>query len=591
MENGRCKACHSPAVPPRAANEAHVLPLGTLLDDGNVIVGDKLGGGGFGITYIARDKTYGLIALKEFFPNSCVMRQGLNVVPYADKQKHFESSKRDFKREVKHILNLKDHPHIVNVLFELEENNTCYYGMEFLRGQSLLQYLQKNGRMSPVDAFVLLEPVMDALSYMHKRDCLHRDIAPDNIYLRNDDRMPMKLSPCIIDFGAAFTDRESFTYVAPNVGKPGFSPPDQKYEVDKQGPFTDVYALCATYYFMITGKVPASSDSRIMHGARVIPPSQHVPGISPRIDEIILKGMELDTTVRTQSASEVRRQLRAELIDSSTPLMPSSVPIPDPTHTEMPKQEPKKKVSFLSLLSCLLEWLVFFGAAVLLTGTKMPDWLLIGFAFSFILNVAIMQLTSGSASLGQKLLGLRMETDKDPLSAQLMYCLLRSVAPVQLLAELLALATGKPPFTESISGLFTTSAKVDTNPTVPAPVVTEDPQPKTGHRTTASGPKKGPNLRCISGNMTGQVIPLENGCVIGKSAQPPYCIADDMAISRQHCSFHSKDGKWYVRDEGSKNGTFVNQKRADAKQMIAIKPGDIISIGHGRFVFQTPKER
>lgn len=589
MENGRCKACHSPAVPPRAANEAHVLPLGTLLDDGNVIVGDKLGGGGFGITYIARDRTYGLIALKEFFPSTCVMRQGLNVVPYADKQKHFDSGKRDFKREVKHILNLKDHPHIVNVLFELEENNTCYYGMELLKGQSLLQYLQKNGRMSPVDAFVLLEPVMDALSYMHKRDCLHRDIAPDNIFLRNDERMPMKLSPCIIDFGAAFTDRESFTYVAPNVGKPGFSPPDQKYEVDKQGPFTDVYALCATYYFMITGKVPASSDSRIMHGAKVIPPSQHVPGISPRIDEIILKGMELDTTVRTQSASEVRRQLRAELIDSSTPPVSTSVPVPDSTHTEIRKPATQKKAGIRSLLSCLVEWALFYGAAALLTSTKMPDWLLIGFAFSFILNVAMMQLTSGSASLGQKLLGLTMETQKEPLSAQLLYNLLRSLVPVQLAAEIVSLLTGKPPFTESISGLYT-AAPVQPTP-APAPVVTDMATPKTDHKVTSNHSPKGPNLRCISGNMAGQVIPLENGCVIGKSSQPPYGIPDDMAISRRHCSFHSKEGAWYVRDEGSKNGTFVNQKRVDASQMIAIKPGDIISIGHGRFVFQTPKER
>lgn len=596
MENGRCKSCHSPAVPPRDATQAHVLPLGTLLDEGNIIVGEKLGGGGFGITYIARDKTYGLVALKEFFPSSCVSRQGLNVIPYADRQKHFNSSKRDFLREVKHLIRLKEHPHIVHVLFEFEENNTCYYGMELLRGQSLLQYLQKNGKMTPVDAYVLLEPVMSALSYMHERDCLHRDIAPDNIYLRNDDSMPMKLSPCVIDFGAAFTDRDSFTYVAPNVGKPGFSPPDQKYEVDKQGPFTDVYALCATYYYMITGKVPLSSDNRILQqDAKLLPPSFYSPGISPKVDEIIMHGMELDTTKRIQTVAEMRNLLHAELFEPKKTVWtpkPPKPPKPQKTSQMPPPVDPAKRLAtrerMLSLISCFVEWLAYFGMAALITKGQFPHWLLIGFALSLALNVSFMQLLDGS-TFGQKLLGLAMESRRpgNPVWAQMCYNLFRSIVPVQLVAELVALAVpGQDPFTETISDLYTcipSGTKVKDNTYLPpprsGPTIPANPDPPPATSSTHQ-------LNCISGNMQGQVVPLENGCIIGKAVNPPYRISDDMAVSRMHCSFHCKEGKWYIRDEGSKNGTYVGQKRMTPQQYFLIKPGDLIIIGHERFVFQ-----
>ena len=221
--------------------------------------------------------------------------------------------------------------------------------------------------------------------------------------------------------------------------------------------------------------------------------------------------------------------------------------------------------------------------AALITKGQFPHWLLIGFALSLALNVSFMQLLDGS-TFGQKLLGLTMESKRpgNPVWAQMCYNIFRSIVPVQLVAELIALAIpGQAPFTETISDLYTC---------IPKSGGRNDEGSNRGTTTQDGGgtvpAKPTHQLNCISGNMQGQIIPLENGCIIGKAAKPPYCISDDMAVSRIHCSFHCKDGKWYIRDEGSKNGTYVGQKRMVAQQYFLIKPGDLIIIGHERFVFQ-----
>lgn len=324
VQNGRCTACGRRVSILNEQANLGVLPPGTLLDHGNIMVGELLGYGGFGNTYIARDRSeYGLIALKEFYPRSIARREGTNVVAMSEDGEAYERYMSDFKREVKHLLNLKDHPNIVKVYFELtEENNTFYYGMELLQGESLRALIQRKKRMDPREAFQLLKPVFDALSYAHAHQTLHRDIAPDNIFLRRNANDPTHPSPCLIDFGAAFTDKNGVTYVAPSVKKRGFSPPDQSLPYAQQGPFIDVYALTATYYNMVTGCIPPPAMDREPIPLKAA--SCYNAAVSRELDRAIFKGMELHHERRYQTVEELRKALQSGL--SVGPKGPSFVP-------------------------------------------------------------------------------------------------------------------------------------------------------------------------------------------------------------------------------------------------------------------------
>lgn len=320
VQNGRCTACgRRVSILNEQANQG-VLPPGTLLDHGNIMVGELLGYGGFGNTYIARDRSeYGLIALKEFYPRSIARREGAKVVVTSEEAKAYGCYMSDFKREVKHLLNLRDHPNIVKVYFELtEENNTFYYGMELLQGESLRALIQRKKRMDPREAFQLLKPVFDALSYAHARQTLHRDIAPDNIFLRRNANDPAHPIPCLIDFGAAFTDKKGVTYVAPSVKKRGFSPPDQSLPYEQQGPFIDVYALTATYYNMVTGCIPPPAIDREPIPLKAA--SCYNAAVSRELDRAIFKGMESHHERRYQTVEDLRKALQSGLsVESKRP--------------------------------------------------------------------------------------------------------------------------------------------------------------------------------------------------------------------------------------------------------------------------------
>ncbi|MGN0996461.1 MAG: FHA domain-containing protein [Candidatus Ventricola sp.] len=328
MENGRCSVCGRAPSVRSALSPQDVLPPGTLLDGGNIVVGEPLGQGGFGITYVAKDNEFGAIALKEFFPRSFATRSGATVVATGSDEKKYARYMSDFQREVKHLLNLKSHPNIVKVYFDLDENNTFYYGMELLKGESLKKLLLHKHHLEPIAAFQLLEPIGDALSYAHRLKTIHRDIAPDNIFLRANAADPEHPIPCLIDFGAAFTDKDGFTFVAPSVRKNGFSPPDQILPYEQQGPFIDVYALTATYYNMITGTVPPPSTDRHITPLRAA--SQLNPSVSPAVDQVISKGMELNHEKRYPDIDTLVRELRRALgITEESDHEPAVQSVPD----------------------------------------------------------------------------------------------------------------------------------------------------------------------------------------------------------------------------------------------------------------------
>lgn len=312
MRSGRCSACGYVSISHSAADAQSILRPGTTLDNGSIKIGESLGHGGLGITYLARDSQYGVIALKEFFPRKFAFRKGNSVVPLPSHEHDYQNHLHDFRREVKHLLNLKDHPNIVNVLFDLEENNTFYYGMELLKGETLEAYIQRHPLFSPAKAFALLEPIIDALAFAHKEKTLHRDIAPNNIFMRLNQANPEHPSPCLIDFGSAYTAKSNFTQEAPRVKKRGYSPYEQLSGVNQQGPYTDIYALTATLYYMLTKTSPVSSENRVHKQELLMPASHYNSAVSSRLNHVIETGMAINPPDRYQTMED----LRAALLDA-----------------------------------------------------------------------------------------------------------------------------------------------------------------------------------------------------------------------------------------------------------------------------------
>ena len=176
------------------------LPKGTVLA-GKYIIGRVLGQGGFGITYIAQDyRTKELVAIKEYFPDTLATRTDRTTVSSfsGEREEAFIYGRECFLEEAKTLSHFIGNPNIVRIISYFEENNTAYFAMEHLKGESLMSYLKKmGGKISFDKAMQLIGPVMDALAAVHATGIIHRDISPDNIFLTEDGKTKL------IDFGAA----------------------------------------------------------------------------------------------------------------------------------------------------------------------------------------------------------------------------------------------------------------------------------------------------------------------------------------------------------------------------------------------------
>lgn len=223
-----------------------------------------IGSGGFGITYEAASQVTGRhVAIKEFFPRGIASRDQSTRIVFATRDaelaawalKRFESSTTDQCK-------LK-HPNIVDVIHYVKDNDTGYMIMEYIEGETLEQWLRKRAAPpSAAELRPLIEPVFDALEYLHARRLIHRDIAPDNIMVRPDG------TPVIIDFGAIkLIEREtrarSGTDRSYSVSKQFYSPPEQVQESSSRLDVrADVYALAATIYRAVAGRPPVSAEER-----------------------------------------------------------------------------------------------------------------------------------------------------------------------------------------------------------------------------------------------------------------------------------------------------------------------------------------
>ncbi len=289
----------------------HHLPTGTVLRSGNghrFLFGTIKGEGGFGLTYIGKELGSGLlVAIKEYFPFRCQpqrLPEG-QVKPGEGFGDIYAHGMRSFLSEASMLRAVCHIPSIVHVMDYFEANGTAYMVMEYLQGATLYQVMQTKERVAPEELLPKLIPLMYDLGTLHESGVLHRDIAPDNIMWMPDGSLRL------LDFGCArsLEDGRSMTVVL----KPGFAPIEQ-YQTRGQGACTDIYGLCATLYYCLTGRVPPASPERLTatfdnQPDPLVPPSQLGVVLPAQQERLLLWGLALQPSLRPGSMAELASRL------------------------------------------------------------------------------------------------------------------------------------------------------------------------------------------------------------------------------------------------------------------------------------------
>lgn len=279
----------------------HLLP-GTILDK-RYLIGGAIGEGGFGITYIGRDINLDIVvAIKEYYPNGNANRNNtisleVKSMISSEKNEIFSKGRQRFLKEAQILAKFSNKNGIVSVRNCFEENNTAYIVMEYLDGITLKEHLKTIGKMSAEHAIRILMPVMQSLKDIHAHGLIHRDISPDNIMIVDDN-------VTLIDFGAARTVSSKETQSVANVLKPGYAPEEQYRTKGNQGPWTDVYALCATIYKCITGETPIDANERV-HEDELKTPTALGIQVDQKIEKALMKGLSVHQKDRYQSIDDL----------------------------------------------------------------------------------------------------------------------------------------------------------------------------------------------------------------------------------------------------------------------------------------------
>ena len=307
----RCPEC---GYEKNISNDNCLMP-GTVLKE-RYYVGRVLGAGGFGKTYVGYDeKIDSKVAIKEYLPSNLVTHvpgDDRVVVSSEKDSSEFENGKKRFMEEAARLAQVGGEPEIVQVYDYFEENNTAYIVMEFLSGETLLEKLKREGRLKTEEALAIMDEVLKGLIKVHERGLLHRDIAPDNIYLCNDGKVKL------FDFGSARTMNSGRTRSMAQEIKKGYSPPEQYSSEKNKGTWTDVYAAAATCYRMVTGTKPPQALERIgNHAKKTKKPSEYGIRIKKPVENAIMNALQPEISKRTQTAEEFRKQLS----DSNTRLV------------------------------------------------------------------------------------------------------------------------------------------------------------------------------------------------------------------------------------------------------------------------------
>jgi len=289
-----------------APEEPYHLVPGVRLQN-RYVIGTVVGFGGFGVIYRAWDERLEtMVAIKEYYPAGIIQRipgQSEVIVYTGNGKTEFEKGVERFLDEARNMAKFSTHPHIMNVYDFFEENHTAYIVMEFLKGISLKQYVKAmGGKISKDEAVEIISSICEALKDIHKEGIIHRDISPDNIFICEDNKIKL------IDFGAARFSTGEEEKTLSIILKPGFAPPEQYRSKSKQGPWTDIYALAATLYRIVTGVVPEESVNRIVED-NVKSPTELDSEIPENFSNALMKGMALNQDLRFQSIEDFQNAI------------------------------------------------------------------------------------------------------------------------------------------------------------------------------------------------------------------------------------------------------------------------------------------
>ncbi|MDR1192898.1 MAG: FHA domain-containing protein [Peptococcaceae bacterium] len=329
---GQCPQCGYNAM--ETLESAMTLPPGTLLSR-RYITGQVLGIGGFGITYLAMDTGAGATcAIKEYFPAALATRSGEGggvAINGKSSREPFLHGIKVFQNEVSLLRGFQGEPLIVQARDYFEENGTAYFAMEYLDGVSLMGLARSGGNFIPYGfAKEILLKAGEALAKVHQKNLLHRDVSPENIFITREGQVKL------IDFGATRYFVGEMSKSLSVVLKPGFAPPEQYSSRGNQGPWTDIYALAATFYYVLTGvKVPEAPDR--LSGKAVEKLTAMIPGLDHRVAEAVDKALRLNYKERYQTVDEFLREIQKGL--PSAPGQGGSVPGPGGI---MPGPSPKR---------------------------------------------------------------------------------------------------------------------------------------------------------------------------------------------------------------------------------------------------------
>ena len=303
FDNGKC------------ANSAHQLQCGSIIA-GTDLIGRALGQGGFGITYIGFDLNLSIrVAIKEYYPEGNVTRdmitQATVLVLSNDKRAQFEAGKDRFVQEARVLARFAGEKGIVGVRSFFHENGTAYIVMDYIEGETLKSYVAKRGGKLPAEEVLgRIEALFQPLMLVHEAKLLHRDISPDNIMLAKNDSL------VLLDFGAARQISSNGEHSNTINVKHGFAPEEQYRKRGEQGPWTDVYALCATIYRLITGITPPDALDRLRDDATLASPNSLGAGLTQSQERALLRGLAIDAKERTQDL----KTLYAELYEGKIPI-------------------------------------------------------------------------------------------------------------------------------------------------------------------------------------------------------------------------------------------------------------------------------
>lgn len=266
-----------------------------------------LGQGGFGITYLATDIHLNVkVAIKEYLPAEYAQRSSdKSVSPrWPEDASFYQNGLDSFLVEARTLATFR-HPNIVRVARFFEAHRTAYMVLEYERGKSLKQWWDKHRDMSEAELLSLVRPLLDGLAVVHGAGFLHRDIKPDNIYVRKEDG-----SLVLLDFGAARQTASTGGAMA-DVVTPGYAPCEQ-YVQGEQGPWTDLYAFGATLYWMVTGAKPPAATARADGSETMRPAVQAAQG---RYSDAFLQALDwalaLEAAQRPQTVRAFANKLFA----------------------------------------------------------------------------------------------------------------------------------------------------------------------------------------------------------------------------------------------------------------------------------------